>query len=232
MGQIAAALAASDNGAKDAPIQTKADKPGNGGAQSAGSRGTAVADRGPRIAESAGTAGGGVVVPKGLVLLVATAGSLADVPVPVGRAFTHTLAVGAPTPAEQRAVLRHALLGKPRPADRAGERVVQGAWGDKKARAEGGVGMEKGAAPDAGAGAGVGRGVEGQGAAERETALKSVLQPESSAVQESTGQGTTLQGPGQVTEVCLMRAVLSCASATQSHAAPRGLYYGCACHSC
>ncbi len=60
-------------------------------------------------------AGAGGEAPPGLVLVVASAPALADVCVPVGRCFTHQLALGAPDAHEHVEVLREALL--PPPAD-------------------------------------------------------------------------------------------------------------------
>lgn len=57
--------------------------------------------------------------PPGFVAVLATANALEDVPLPLGRCFTHTLAVAAPSSEERRLLLRHLLRSAAAAADAA-----------------------------------------------------------------------------------------------------------------
>ncbi|KAG2428807.1 hypothetical protein HXX76_011507 [Chlamydomonas incerta] len=58
----------------------------------------------------------------GFVAVLATASALEDVPLPLGRCFTHTLAVAAPSAEERRLLLCHLLRSAAAAADAAGAR--------------------------------------------------------------------------------------------------------------
>ncbi|KAG2449569.1 hypothetical protein HYH02_005102 [Chlamydomonas schloesseri] len=94
---------------------------GDGGAAGNGASGASVGNnRGTPSAR-----------PPGFVAVLATATALEDVPLPLGRCFTHTLTVAVPSAEERRLLLRHLLRSAATAAHAAGANgVLVGSAGD------------------------------------------------------------------------------------------------------